>query len=122
MRMKQKKMLALTLSQLGLLYRQELPGLAALADASSDGAEFCMRLGEFVDRHAAAESEAAEQIRLLIGYDGQEVHELSTDCQLEVQTLTLLWQFLTGRLANSEMPSDLFVDLFHLFRLLLLGS
>ena len=116
MRMKQKKMLALTLSQLGLLYRQELPDLAALADACCDGEEFRSRLGEFVDRHAAAESEAAEQIRLLIGYDGQEVHELSTDCQLEVQTLTLLWQFLTGRLENSEMPSDLFVDLFHLFR------
>lgn len=114
--MKQKKMLALTLSQLGLLYRQELPDLAALADACCDGEEFRSRLGEFVDRHAAAESEAAEQIRLLIGYDGQEVHELSTDCQLEVQTLTLLWQFLTGRLENSEMPSDLFVDLFHLFR------
>ena len=118
MLMKQKKMLALTLSQLGLLYRQELPDLAALADACCDGAEFRMRLGEFVDRHAAAESEAAEQIRLLIGYDGQEVHELSTDCRLEIQTLTLLWQFLTGRLDNSEMPSDLFVDLFHLFRLL----
>ena len=91
MLMKQKKMLALTLSQLGLLYRQELPDLAALADACCDGAEFRMRLGEFVDRHAAAESEAAEQIRLLIGYDGQEVHELSTDCRLEIQTLTLLW-------------------------------
>ena len=118
MLMKQKKMLALTLSQLGLLYRQELPDLAALAAACCDGAEFRMRLGEFVDRHAAAESEAAEQIRLLIGYDGQEVHELSTDCRLEIQTLTLLWQFLTGRLENPEMPSDLFVDLFHLFRLL----
>lgn len=118
MLMKQKKMLALTLSQLGLLYRQELPDLAALADACCDGAEFRMRLGKFVDRHAAAESEAAEQIRLLIGYDGQEVHELSTDCRLEIQTLTLLWQFLTGRLENPEMPSDLFVDLFHLFRLL----
>ena len=118
MLMKQKKMLALTLSQLGLLYRQELPDLAALADACCNGAEFRMRLGEFVDRHAAAESEAAEQIRLLIGYDGQEVHELSTDCRLEIQTLTLLWQFLTGRLENPEMPSDLFVDLFHLFRLL----
>ena len=118
MLMKQKKMLALTLSQLGLLYRQELPDLAALAYACCDGAEFRMRLGEFVDRHAAAESEAAEQIRLLIGYDGQEVHELSTDCRLEIQTLTLLWQFLTGRLENPEMPSDLFVDLFHLFRLL----
>ena len=118
MLMKQKKMLALTLSQLGLLYRQELPDLAALADACCDGAEFRMRLGEFVDRHAAAESEAAEQIRLLSGYEGQEVHELSTDCRLEIQTLTLLWQFLTGRLENPEMPSDLFVDLFHLFRLL----
>ena len=118
MLMKQKKMLALTLSQLGLLCRQELPDLAALADACCDGAEFRMRLGEFVDRYAAAESEAAEQIRLLIGYDGQEVHELSTDCRLEIQTLTLLWQFLTGRLENPEMPSDLFVDLFHLFRLL----
>ena len=38
MLMKQKKMLALTLSQLVLLYRQEFPGLAALADASGDGA------------------------------------------------------------------------------------
>ena len=77
-----------------------------------------MRLGEFVDRHAAAESEAAEQIRLLIDYDGRSVRELSTDRQLEVRTLTLLWQFLTGRLENPEMPSDLFVDLYHLFRLL----
>ena len=47
MLMKQKKMLALTLSQLGQLYRQELPGLAALADASSDGGQFRTRLREF---------------------------------------------------------------------------
>ena len=40
--MKQKKMLALTLSQLVLLYRQEFPGLAALADASGDGERFRM--------------------------------------------------------------------------------
>ena len=116
--MKQKKMLALTLSQLVLLYRQEFPGLAALADASGDGERFRMGLREFVDAHRAAEGEAAEQIRLLIDYDGRSVRELSTDRQLEVRTLTLLWQFLTGRLENPEMPSDLFVDLYHLFRLL----
>ena len=118
MLMKQKKMLALTLSQLVLLYRQEFPGLAALADASGDGERFRMGLREFVDAHRAAEGEAAEQIRLLIDYDGRSVRELSTDRQLEVRTLTLLWQFLTGRLENPEMPSDLFVDLYHLFRLL----
>ena len=73
---------------------------------------------EFVDAHRAAEGEAAEQIRLLIDYDGRSVRELSTDRQLEVRTLMLLWQFLTGRLENPEMPSDLFVDLYHLFRLL----
>ena len=111
-------MLALTLSQLVLLYRQEFPDLAALADASGDGERFCMGLREFVDAHRAAESEAAEQIRLLIDYDGRSVRELSTDRQLEVKTLTLLWQFLTGRLENPEMPSDLFLDLYHLFRLL----
>ena len=116
--MKQKKMLALTLSQLVLLYRQEFPGLAALADASGDGERFRMGLREFVDAHRAAEGEAAEQIRLLIDYDGRSVRELSTDRQLEVKTLTLLWQFLTGRLENPEMPSDLFLDLYHLFRLL----
>ena len=49
MLMKQKKMLALTLSQLVLLYRQEFPGLAALADASGDGERFRMGLREFVD-------------------------------------------------------------------------
>ena len=118
MLMKQKKMLALTLSQLVLLYRQEFPGLAALADASGDGERFRMGLREFVDAHRAAEGEAAEQFRLLIDYDGRSVRELSTDRQLEVRTLTLLWQFLTGRLENPEMPSDLFVDLYHLFHLL----
>ena len=111
-------MLALTLSQLELLYRQDLPRLAVLADASRDGEEYRRRLREFVDGQAAAENVAAEQIRLLIDYDGRSVHELSTDRQLEMQTLTLLWQFLTGRLDDPEMPTDLFVDLYHQFRLL----
>ena len=34
--MKQRKMLALTLYQLGQLYRQELPELVAAAEASGD--------------------------------------------------------------------------------------
>lgn len=78
--------------------------------------EFRARLEEFVARHAAAQGEAAEQIRLLIGYDGREVSELSTGEQMPVRTLELLWQFLTGRLENPEMRCDLFIDLFFQFQ------
>ena len=102
-------MLSFTLYQLGLFFRQELPGLVAQADASRDAGEFRARLEEFVARHAAAQGEAAEQIRLLIGYDGREVSELSTGEQMPVRTLELLWQFLTGRLENPEMRCDLFI-------------
>lgn len=109
-------MLSFTLYQLGLFFRQELPGLVAQADASRDAGEFRARLEEFVARHAAAQGEAAEQIRLLIGYDGREVSELSTGEQMPVRTLELLWQFLTGRLENPEMRCDLFIDLFFQFK------
>ena len=114
--MKQRKMLSFTLYQLGLFFRQELPGLVAQADASRDAGEFRARLEEFVARHAAAQGEAAEQVRLLIGYDGREVSELSTGEQMPVRTLELLWQFLTGRLENPEMRCDLFIDLFFQFK------
>ena len=114
--MKQRKMLSFTLYQLRLLFRQELPGLVVQADASRDAGEFRARLEEFVARHAAAQGEAAEQIRLLIGYDGREVSELSTGEQMPVRTLELLWQFLTERLENPEMRCDLFIDLFFQFK------
>lgn len=52
--MKQRKMLSFTLYQLGLFFRQELPGLVAQADASRDAGEFRARLEEFVARHAAS--------------------------------------------------------------------
>ena len=60
--------------------------------------------------------EAREQIRLLLHYDGQDVHELSTGQDMSVQTIRLLYQFLTERLENIEMPTDLFIELFQLFK------
>ena len=114
--MKQRKMLALTLYQLGQLYRHELPELVAAAEASGDAAQFRRRLGEWVSRSESAQGDAGEQIRLLIDYDGREVDELSTGERMPVRTLTLLWQFLTGCLENVEMRTDLFIDLFYLFK------
>ena len=117
--MKQKKMLVLTFSQLKQIYNQEMPELVKMAVKSPTVEDFkaglLMYLGacEVVNETA---KEAREQIRLLLHYDGQDVHELSTGQDMSVQTIRLLYQFLTERLENIEMPTDLFIELFQLFK------
>lgn len=113
--MKQKKMLALTLSQLEQLYRHELPELVSIAAQSDDAAMFKVNLSEYIARHPEVESEAGRQIRLLIEFDGKEIHELSTGEQMPVSTLSMLYTFLTGRW-NEDIENDLFIDLFQQFK------
>ena len=108
-------MLALTLSQLKQLYRHELPELTGIAARSGDAQTFKTYLSEYMAGHPQAESEAGKLIRLLIDYDGQKVHELSTDKQLPVSTLSLLYDFLTGKL-EEYLETDLFIDLFRQFK------
>lgn len=113
--MKQKKMLALTLSQLEQLYRHELPELVSIAAQSEDAEAFKASLSEYMAGHPGAESEAGRQIRLLMDYDGQVVHELSTEEQLPISTLSVLYDFLTGKL-EEYLETDLFIDLFQQFK------
>ena len=117
--MKQKKMLALTFSQLKQIYNQEIPEVVEIADKSSSVEEFKAGMLRFLEicriENEAAE-EAREQIRLLLHYDGQHVHELSTGQDMSVQTIRLLYEFLTGTLENMEIPTDLFIELFQLFK------
>ena len=49
--MKQKKMLALTLSQLEQLYRHELPELVRIAVQSDDAEAFKANLTEYIAGH-----------------------------------------------------------------------
>lgn len=114
--MKQKKMLTLTLSQLKQLYRQELPKLCQIADENPTIEEFRSNLDRFMALHPQAESNTGKQIRLLINYDGTTIHELSTEQDLPVGTLSLLHRFLTGTLENADMATDVFIDLFFLFQ------
>ena len=119
MLMKQKKMLVLTFSQLKQIYTQEMPELVEMAAVSPTVEDFkagllkhlvsCGMVNEVAE-------EAREQIRLLLQYDGQDVHELSTGQDISVQTIRLLYQFLTEKLENIEMPTDLFLELFQLFK------
>ena len=119
MLMKQKKMLVLTFSQLKQIYTQEMPGLVEMAAVSPTVEDFKAGLLKHLDScgmvNEVAEK-AREQIRLLLQYDGQDVHELSTGQDISVQTIRLLYQFLTEKLENIEMPTDLFVELFQLFK------
>ena len=119
MLMKQKKMLVLTFSQLKQIYTQEMPGGVEMAAVSPTVEDFKAGLLRHLDSCGVVNEvaeEAREQIRLLLQYDGQDVHELSTGQDISVQTIRLLYQFLTEKLENIEMPTDLFVELFQLFK------
>ena len=119
MLMKQKKILVLTFSQLKQIYTQEMPEVVEMAAVSPTVEDFKAGLLKHLDScgmvNEVAE-EAREQIRLLLQYDGQDVHELSTGQDISVQTIRLLYQFLTEKLENIEMPTDLFLELFQLFK------
>ena len=117
--MKQKKMLVLTFSQLKQIYNQEMPELVKMAVKSPTVEDFKAGLLMYLDACEVVNEtakEAREQIRLLLHYDGQDVHEQSTGQDMSVQTIRLLYQFLTERLENIEMPTDLFIELFQLFK------
>lgn len=117
--MKQKKMLTLTLSQLKQIYSQDIPELIEIATRNSTIEDFKSNLSLYLDTckiDGEIAKEAREQIRLLLHYDGLNVHELSMGQDMPVQTIRLLYQFLTGMLENVEMPTDLFIEIFQLFK------
>ena len=113
--MKQKNMLSLTLSQLKQLYYKELPQIAHIAEDSSNNQEFKDKLKQYLNSSGKIHSYAGKQIQLIIDYDEKNIHELSTNQDISVQTIFLLFQFLTGQLENTEINTDIFIDLYYLF-------
>ena len=97
------------------LYRNELPEIVRIAEQSDGTESFKQGISEFITNQADTESEVIRQIRLLIEYDGREVHELSTDEQMIVSTLSLLYAFLTGNL-EEDVETDVFLDIFQQFK------
>ena len=114
--MKQKKMLALTLSQLKQTYFKEFPELEEIALNSRTIADFKSKLDQFADSRSSVNKQVSEQIRLLIQHDGQTVRELSTGTNIPINTIGQLYQFLTGNLDNKEIETDAFIDLYVLFK------
>ena len=109
--MKQKRMLSFTLPQLKQVYNQELPDFTSIAIDSKSEEEFKDRLEKYLNVYNG--NSASEQIRQFIHFDGKKVYELSTEQDIQIQTLSLLWQFLRGELVNEAVKTDLFIDLFY---------
>ena len=103
-------------------YKQEFPQLSLIAESCSDKAQFKELLRTYVLKQKQEENNkisdaAAEQLLLLIQNDSTVVDELSTGQQLEIETITLLWQFLSENL-DETINTDLYLDLYHQFKLL----
>lgn len=112
--MKQKKLLSLNLSQLKQVYKHELPDIFALGTQSMNENNFTHKLKEYLNAHR--EREASEQLLKLIKYNGSSINELSTGENIQVETISMLWKFLTGQLSDDRMAADLIIDLYNLFK------
>lgn len=106
------------------VFNRDFPHLKTMAEESPSVKLFREALRSFVTSRMGAnkgtsnnDNAVAKRILLLIEYDGSPIDELSTGQEFAVQTITYLWQLLTGKLTDEVSP-DLFIDLYHQFLLL----
>ena len=106
------------------VFNRDFPQLVTMAEESQNIKLFREALRSFVSSRIEINgggsnmgNAVAKRILLLIEYDGAPIDELSTGEELSVQTITYFWQLLTGKLADEVSP-DLFIDLYHQFKLL----
>lgn len=106
------------------VFNRDFPHLITMAEESRSVKLFRETLRSFVASRMEinkgvenSNNAVAKRILLLIEYDGSPIDELSTGQELSVQTITYLWQLLTGKLTDEVSP-DLFIDLYHQFLLL----
>lgn len=111
--MKQKQLLSLTLMQLENTYRKHLPELKRMAEQASDFNHFKSLLLEWVE--SMPNSDAKETLLNMLGQEGVTIHEWSGDEYITLHTFELLYGFLCHK-ADVSLGTDLYIDLFMLFR------
>ncbi len=96
------------------LFETRLPYLAALARESADEHVFKNGLRGYLGSDGL-DPEAVRTLARLIENDGRTVRELSTGRDIRIETVSLLWRYLSGRIARGEASDDLWTDLFRQF-------
>lgn len=111
--MKQKNK-AVTLHEVRLLFENKFPELLARAVGSPDEASFRQKIDAYLS-DASWNAEGVRVVRRLLEYDGRVVHELSVGEDVKVDTLALLWRFLSGRMEGEGISPDFALELYHQF-------
>ena len=111
--MKQKNK-AVTLHEVRLLFENKFPELLAGAVDSPDEVSFRQKIDAYLS-DASWNAEGVRVVRRLLEYDGRVVHELSVGEDVKVETLALLWRFLSGRIREDEISPDFALELYHQF-------
>lgn len=111
--MKQKNK-AVTLHEVRLLFENKFPELLAGAVDSPDEVSFRQKIDAYLS-DASWNAEGVRVVRRLLEYDGRVVHEISVGEDVKVETLALLWRFLSGRIREDEISLDFALELYHQF-------
>lgn len=111
--MKQKNK-AVTLHEVRLLFENKFPELLAGAVDSPDEVSFRQKIDAYLS-DASWNAEGVRVVRRLLEYDGRVVHELSVGEDVKVETLALLWRFLSGRIGEDEISPDFALELYNQF-------
>lgn len=104
----------ITLEEVRNRFAEKLPEWMALALQCRDGMDFRQRLREALPGNPLPGS-AAATLRRLADCEGKTVHESSRDEDIRLETLSLLWRFLTGRGGLEGLSVDFALDVYHLF-------
>lgn len=112
--MKQKNKM-LSTQDIKTLFETRLTQLTSLASESQDETDFKKKLNDYLLSDDINNPDAARQIKRLIDNDGKTIYEASTEQEMKVETISLLWKFLTDRIINEEISVDLCIDLHHQF-------
>lgn len=112
--MKQKNKM-LSTHGIKTLFETRLTQLTSLASESQDETAFKNKLNDYLLSGHIYNPAAARQIKRLIDNDGKTIYEASTEQEIKIETISLLWKFLTNRIINEEISVDLWMDLYHQF-------
>ena len=112
--MKQKNKM-LSTHGIKTLFETRLTQLTSLASESQDETAFKNKLNDYLLSCPIYNPAAAMQIKRLIDNDGKTIYEAPTEQEIKIETISLLWKFLTNRIINEEISVDLWIDLYHQF-------
>ncbi|NLA14913.1 MAG: KamA family protein [Bacteroidales bacterium] len=115
--MKQTDILFLHPKQLLALFSRKFPALVALAKENNRAETFGAQLKSYIQNHPNHGSKPAQSILTLLQNNNTTIHELSTEEDLRINTITLLWEWLRGG-ANNTITSDFILELYHQFAFL----